>query len=156
VQRTPRCHVNRVHQQCSHPRLEKDHQTDVRDTGHNTQESTAIGNHTRLSLRPQQVPTNLLHKIAQTHQRRRTYPDRLGRDKAVTDIQVPGANPQHQAKIEGADRDNQTKGNSHSAHAEQPRQLHLGRPIARHAQTVRSHCAPTDNIRLLHLVQRQP
>jgi hypothetical protein len=115
-----------------------------------------MSNHTRLGLRPRQVPTDSLHKIAQTHQRRRTHPDRLGRDKAVTDMQVPGADPRHQAEMEGADRDDQTKGNSHSAHAEQPGQLHLGRPIARHAQTLRSHCAPTDDVRLLHLVQRQP
>jgi hypothetical protein len=128
----------------------------VRNTGHNTRESTAIGNHTRLSLRSRQVPTDPLHKIAQAHQRRRVHPDRVGRDKADTNMQVPGIDPRHQAKVERASRDDQTKGHSHSAHAKQSRQLYLGRPAARHAQTIRSHRAPTDNVRLLYLVQRQP
>jgi hypothetical protein len=58
--------------------------------------------------------------------------------------------------VERACRDDQAEGNSHSEHAEQLGQLYLGRPAARHAQTIRSHRGATDDVRVLYLVQRQP
>jgi hypothetical protein len=115
-----------------------------------------MGNYTRLGLRSRQIPADPLHKVAQTHQRRRVHPDRLGRDKANTNVQVPRLDPGYQAEVERACRDDQAESNSHSAHAKQLGQLHLGRPAARHAQTVRSHRAATDDVRVLYLVHRQP